>query len=283
MGLKQFVKNIRHLGSARLDEVESRSSQVFSLLNGDLAQYLNNIATSNVDYGLLGAATPQAMRIATVFTCVLVRAESFSTLPINVMQSTPDGAIVAYNHPAYNLIHNKPNPFQTASSFWKSVCAHIDLYGNAYAKIRYSGRFQPTRIDLIEDPTCVEIRESESGKAIYKYKGTDYQDYEILHFKDLSLDGFYGCSRIKFNAETIGYARKLKTYGNNAIGTKPPGYFSTDATFDTVKKQEDALSKTWKEKIASGDAPVLPFGVKYNNLQITPGDAQYLEAVGATK
>lgn len=282
MGLKQFVKNIRHLGTANLPEVESRSSQVFSLLNGDLSQYLNNLASSNIDFGLTSALSP-AMRVSTVFTCVLVRAESFSTLPINVMQSTPNGAVVAYNHPAYKLIHIKPNPFQTASSFWKSVCAHIDLHGNAYAKIKYSGRFQPVRIDLIEDPTCVEVLETDSGNAIYRYKQVTYQDYEILHFKDLSLDGIYGCSRIKYNAETIGYAKKLKNYGANAIGTKPPGYFSTDATFDTVSRQEAALSKSWKEKIASGDAPVLPFGLKYNNLMITPGDAQYLDAVGATK
>lgn len=282
MGLKQFFRNVRHLGNAKLDQLESRS-QAFNLLSPDLAYYLNNLATSNVDYGNLGAYGPSAMRVSTVFICVLVNAEGFSTLPVNVMQSTPEGSKVAYNHPAYQLIHNKPNPFQTASSFWKSVVAYIQLNGNAYAIIRYSGRFQPTRIDLIGDPEGVTISMSDSGKPIYTYKDKQYQDYEILHFKDLTFDGVYGVSRIRYNAETIGYAKKLKQYGSNAIGVKPPGYFTTEQNFDAVKKQEANLSKTWKDSIANGDTPLIPFGLKYMNLMIPPGDAQYLDSIGATK
>jgi HK97 family phage portal protein len=223
------------------------------------------------------------MRIATVFTCVLVRAESLSTLPVNVMQSTSDGSKVAYNHPVYKLIHNKPNPFQTASSFWKSVSAHIDLHGECFAIVKYSGRIQPVRIDLIQDPKSVEILETDSGNALYKYNGKTYQDYEILHFMDLSLDGYRGCSKISYNAQTVGYASKLKTFGSNAIGTKPPGYFTTQQNYDVVKKQEGNLTKSWTDNIAEGKTPLLPFGLEYKNLQISPGDAQYLEAVGATK
>jgi HK97 family phage portal protein len=244
--------------------------------------YINNLGTytPGIDYDI-GAS--QAMRIATVFTCVLVRAESLSILPVNVMQSTADGSKVAYNHPVYNLIHNKPNPFQTASGFWKSVSAHIDLHGECFAKIKYSGRFQPVRIDLIQDPKSVNILETDNGNALYEYNGKRYQDYEMLHFKDLSLDGYRGCSKISYNSSTVGYASKLKSFGSNAIGTKPPGYFTTEQNYDVVKKQEMNLSKTWKEGIDRGDVPLLPFGLEYKNLQISPDDAQYLEAVGSTK
>lgn len=223
------------------------------------------------------------MRIATVFTCVLVRAESLGVLPKNIMQSTPDGSIVAYNHPAQRLVHDKPNPFQTATDYWKSVSAHIDLYGNCFSIITYSGRFQPTRIDLIEDPDSVQILKTENGNALYEYNGKHYKDYEILHFKDLSLDGYRGCSKISYNAQTVGYAGKLKRYGSNAIDQKPPGYFTTEQNYDVVKKQEGNLSKSWSENIAEGKTPLLPFGLKYMNLQISPGEAQYLDAIGATK
>lgn len=294
MGLGQLLRNVGYFAKAdfkakeeaRSREVEERTVQFLTQLQyGAITPnypYINNLGTytPGIDYDISSA---NAMRIATVFTCVLVRGESFSTLPKSVLQSTPNGSVVAYNHPAHRLIHDKPNPFQTAADFWKSVSAHIDLYGNCFAIVSYSGRFQPTRITLIDDPCSVRILKTDNGVALYEYDGKKYQDYEILHFKDLSLDGYYGCSKISYNASTVGYASKLKTYGSNAIGTKPPGYFSTEQSYDVVKKQQENLSKGWSDNIAEGKTPLLPFGLKYNSLMITPGDAQYLEAIGATK
>lgn len=294
MGLKNLFRNVSHLASQdlkaheeqRSKEIEERTVQFLTQLQyGSISgqyPYINNLGTytPGIDYDI---STNTAMRIATVFTCVLVRAESLSTLPVNVMQSTAEGSKVAYNHPVYRLLHNKPNPHQTASSFWKSVSAHIDLHGECFAKVRYSGRLQPIRIDLVQDPKSVQILETDNGSVIYEYEGKRYQDYEMLHFMDLSLDGYRGCSKIHYNAQTVGYAGKLKTFGSNAIGTKPPGYFTTQQNYDVVKKQEGNLSTSWTDNIAAGKTPLLPFGLEYKNLQISPGDAQYLEAVGATK
>lgn len=294
MGLNQLLRNIAHLSQSdfkaqeeqRSKEVELRTVEFLTQLQyGAISPnypYINNLGTytPGIDYDISGGS---AMRITTVFTCVLVRAEALSTLPVNVMQSTAEGSKVAYNHPVYRLIHNKPNPFQTASSFWKSVSAHIDLYGECFAIVKYSGRIQPIRIDLIQDPKSVQILETDNGSALYEYNGKRYQDYEILHFKDLSLDGYRGCSRISYNASTIGYAGKLKTFGSNAIGQKPPGYFTTEQHYDVIKKQEGNLQKGWSENIAEGKTPLLPFGLEYKNLQISPGDAQYLDAVQLTK
>lgn len=290
MGLKQLFRNISVLGKTELpkreDFSEERFLQYLAQVNAGVITgsypYINNLGTytPGVDYDV---STYQAMRIATVFTCILVRAESLSVMPVNVMQSTSKGSKVAYNHPVYKLIHNKPNPFQTASSFWKTVSAHIDVHGECFAIIKYSGRFQPVRIDIVQDPKSVQVLETESGNVLYDYNGNRYKDYEMLHFMDLSLDGKRGCSKISYNAQTVGYAAKLKKYGSDAIGTKPPGYFTTQQNFDTIKKQEDKLSTGWSENIANGKTPLLPFGLEYKNLQISPGDAQYLEAVGATK
>lgn len=242
---------------------------------------LNNIATADYYPDLVGNS---AMRISTLFTCVLVRGESLSTLPLSVKQVTDNGGSrTATEQPAHRLIHDRPNPFQTASDFWKSVSAHIDLHGNAFAIVTYSGRYQPTRIDLVEDPCSVVIKKSDNGNAFYELGGKIYASYEMLHFKDLSLDGYLGISKVKYNASTVGYAGKLRNYGEKSIGAKPPGYFSTEQGFDAIKKQESALQDGWSGNIAAGKTPLLPFGLKYNNIMISPGDAQYLDAVEATK
>jgi HK97 family phage portal protein len=278
MGLRKFFRNFKHLTQTDLPEVEERGANVFSILTNAISRFFSN--SSDTDSPV---STLTAMRISTVFTCVMVRAESLSTLPVSVMQSTNGGSRVAYSHPVYRLIHTKPNPFQTASSFWKSVSAHIDLYGNCFAIVSYSGRYQPTRIDLVEDPSSVQILESESGNAYYEYNGKRYQDYEILHFKDISLDGYYGCSRIQQNADTIGYAGSLRKYGRNSIKNRVEGYFTTQAPFDLIRAQEKNLQAGWKDAAAEGKIPFLPLGLKFERFGISPNDAQYLESINATK
>jgi HK97 family phage portal protein len=182
-------------------------------LTGDSAgwhKYLNDIASSSFPNGTPIYGQDFAMRIATVFICVLVRAESLASLPASVKQSTPQGSKVAYNNPVHYLLHDRPNPFQTASDFWKMVSAHIDLHGNCFAIITYSGRFQVKRIDIIDDPDAVEVLKTESNNPVYRHDGKDYRDYEILHFKDLSIDGYRGCSKVGYNRETLRYAQKLR-------------------------------------------------------------------------
>lgn len=276
MGLKQFFRNLAGFGKA--ESAEEQRGNAFSLLNNALGQFFFNHGDKCEK-----VSSHTAMRNSTVFVCVLVRAESLASLPASVKQSTDNGSRIAYEHPAHRLIHDKPNPFQTASDFWKSVSAHIDLYGNCFAIVTYSGAFRPKRIDLVEDPNGVQILETESGEAYYEYAGKRYASYEMLHFKDLSLDGYYGCSRIRYNAGTIGYSGKLRNFGENAVGTKPPGYFTTEATFDVLRKASESLSEGWTNNIALGKTPFLPYGLKYMPLAINPGDAQYLDAIGATK
>lgn len=262
----------------KLFEPEQRSGYPYSFIDR-LLQSLQNIGSVDPEV----AITPTtAMRIVTFYTCVLVRAESLASLPASVMQYTDKGSNKAYNHPAHYLIHDRPNPFQTASDFWETASAHIDNYGDAIAVISRSGRWIPTRLDLIPCPDDVLIK-SIDGRPYYQYKGRVYEDWEVLHFKDLSLDGIRGCGKVRYHAETLAYARKLKAYGSNAIGTKPPGYFSSEAPYNTIKNQEADLSKGWKENINKGLTPFLPMGMKYHHLMISPGDAQYLDAIGATK
>lgn len=280
MALKQFLQRLWHG-----DEPEQRGYPITGDLNGFYSYYnqVLNQAISQSPNIVSDLNYLQAIRISIVYTCILVRAESLSSLPASVLQANAQGSQPAYTHPVYYLIHNRPNPFQSACDFWKSVSAHIDLFGNSFAIISYSGRFQPKEIKLVPDPCAVQVKETSSGECYYEFNGKEYKDYEMLHFKDMSLDGYYGLSKIKINADTLGYSSKLRLFGRNAIGTKPPGYFTTEQPFDLLKKQEEGLQKGWRENIDAGNTPFLPLGLKYMNLQINPGEAQYLEAITATK
>ncbi|HYG02115.1 MAG TPA: phage portal protein [Chryseosolibacter sp.] len=235
--------------------------------------------------------TPKsAMRISTAYICTLVGAESLASLPAHVCQYTSKGSQKAYNHPAHYLIHDRPNPFQTASDLWKMVSAQIDNEGEAIGVITWDGRWRPVAINLAVEPSQVEIK-IVKGLPLYDFskiksdiiESRVYHHWEILHFKHLSLDGIRGCSRVRYNAETLGYNAKLKAYGKKQIGTKPPGYFSSDAPFELIKTQTPEVGKNWKDNIDKGMVPFLPLGLKYHHLMVKPDDAQYLDAINATK
>lgn len=279
MGVKGFFQRV--YSTARyLATGEARAADFYPIINSVLSRFTVWLGGDS-DCAVKGGKG--AMQISTVFTCVLVRAETLSTIPFSVLQSTDQGSRTAYEHPAHELIHNRPNPFQTAADFWKTVSAHIDLHGNCFAIVTYSGRWEPKRLDIVCDPSAVQILESESGEAYYEYNGKKYASYEMLHFKDLSLDGYYGCSKIEYNRSTLAYAKKLRNYGNNAVDNRPPGYFTTEQNYNTVKGQEKQLIESWKQNTSEGKTPLLPFGLKYVTFQVNPNDAQYLESIDATK
>jgi HK97 family phage portal protein len=292
VGVKTFLGNVRDFARTKLFNSEQRSSAFYSSyssIESFLSLLKDSLGFHSDDDQGYNITAKTAMRIATFFTCVLVRAESLASLPAGVKQYTSKGTVTAYSQPAHYLIHDRPNPFQTASDFWKQVSAHIDIHGEAIGVISWSGRWHPVAINLVEDPCMVDVKIYD-GRPWYDFKGQSniiesrlYADWEVLHFKDLSLDGIRGCSKVRYNAETLGYASKLKQFGKNAIGSKPNGYFSSDAPFETIKNQQVDLGKNWKENIAKGLVPFLPLGLKYHYLAISPGDAQYLDAIAATK
>jgi HK97 family phage portal protein len=290
VGIKKILGDVRD-ASIRLFSSEKRSASPFNSYSS-IESFIDSIKSFlgfHPDSESVSITPKTAMRVSTAFICVLVRAESLASLPAHVCQYTDKGSQKAYSHPAHRLIHDRPNPFQTASDFWKMVSAQIDNEGDSFGVITWDARWRPTRIDLVVEPKEMEVKVID-GRPLYEYKGKSdiiesrvYHDWEILHFKDLSLDGIRGCGKVRYNAETLGYNMSLKSYGKKALGTKPPGYFSSDAPYDSIKNQQADLSKQWKEVIAKGQIPFLPFAMKYHHMMINPSDSQYLEAIGATK
>ena len=56
-----------------------------------------------------------AMRIAAVWACVRLIAETISTLPFGIYQKVGTGKRFAPEHPLHGVIHSQPNPDSTAS------------------------------------------------------------------------------------------------------------------------------------------------------------------------
>lgn len=225
-----------------------------------------------------------ALKLSSVWACVRLRSQTISSLPLHLRDDSKNPAT---DHPLYRLLHSAPNADMTASEYWESQLASLDLWGNGYTHIVRQGR-RVVSLDPL-NPEHMVVYRTENGDLRYEYtskgKTTTYTEDEILHLKGFTLDGIMGLSPIQFAAETMGglmdanqaAAREWKN------GLKVGGFLKTGAQTLTTEQRDrmrNALSQFGRPENA-GKWMVLEAGMEPASAQgvrINPADAQLLES-----
>ena len=161
-------------------------------------------------YGGQGAANRTAvsrdssLTFSAVFSCVRVISESIASLPIKVYKVEDDSdKINDVSHPVYNLLARYPNSYMTPYTFLDTLMTNLLVEGNSYFYIERDSSARPVSLIPI-NPQDVKVIKHE-GTIIY-----DVKDFEIgimkedmLHFFNLSFDGYKGVSNLKAQNTTI--------------------------------------------------------------------------------
>ncbi len=246
-----------------------------------------------------------AQKLSVVFTCLNVLGETLGSLPCDVKQYTDKGRIVASTNPVYRLLHDRPNPFCTAFTFWSSTHKLKKAWGNAYIEIQRDNNAEPVAL-WIRMPWMVTPIVTGSGDLYYLYEGRMIRHTDMLHFKNYSMDGYLGISTIKQNALTIGQGLKLKEYNSKIIDDRPYGFLTSDTTRPKDSTTKSNMRKMWNsrggeeetstssnpsklitpEKISAGgtalNIPILYGGVKFVGLSLPADDVAYIESTNLT-
>lgn len=140
---------------------------------------------------------------ATYFACLKVLSEAVGKLPLKLLKANEDMGVIPYRkHPLYKVVHDRPNPYMTPTSFWGTVELNRNHYGNAYVWIKGAGEkttlwILPTsEVTIWYDDACI-ISDVPDIYYIYHKGGKSYcfKSEEILHFKSFnSFDGIKGIS-----------------------------------------------------------------------------------------
>jgi HK97 family phage portal protein len=235
------------------------------------------------------AVTPEtAMKLSAVFACVRVRSESLATCPLVVFKRLPNGGKVrATEHPLYQVLHNSPNQWQTSVEFIEMMQAHLDLRGNAFARIVPGPRGAIDQLIPLH-PDLVQVYRLPNGKLKYQIRSRFtaevdwYMQEEIFHLRGLTSDGLVGLSPIAVQRETIGTALGMQDYAarffaNDATTStwiKHPGRFKDDAA-------RDKFRENW-QKSQTGEnrhrTAVLEEGLELKQIGLSNKDSQFLEA-----
>ncbi len=229
--------------------------------------------------------TPErALTCATVAACVRLLSETTAALPLHVFRDLGKSKVVETDHPNYDLLHSRPNAFQTSYAFFQQAVTHVLLHGNFYAYIDRNAAGEPTELWPLR-PEGVTIEVS-GGEILYRYYfGGQRQVFnaaDILHFKGLSLDGVIGLSVIHMAREGIGLclaqdAHAASLFRNHAR----PGLVLKMPTVLTAEQRE-RLSTSVADKFAgalnSGKTFVLEAGMDLDTVGFSSEDAQFLES-----
>ncbi len=214
------------------------------------------------------------MQVSAVWACVRLLADSVSMMPLHgytmrgdVRVPTADPSLIV-----------KPSADATTTEWVYMTMVSLLLRGNCYGHIvgRDSMRY-PTQIELM-DPDRVNMLTDTSGRTVYNYSGNQVPTEDVVHLRAFRLPGRQrGLSPIQYAASTINTESAAAGFGldffNN--GAHPSSILSTDSTLT----QEQAL--TAKERFIAAvkgrEPAVLSGGLKYDQIQVSPTDSQFLE------
>ena len=227
-----------------------------------------------------------ALKLSAVWACVRLRSQTIASLPLQLYDSDKN---VASGHYLYRILHDSPNADMTASEFWESMVASLDLWGNAYAYIVRNPRNQEVVSLDVLNPEYMTVYRSKDGVITYVYReGTkvfNYIDDDIFHIKGFTVDGLIGLSPIKYQSTVMGFQVDANTAANQEFknGMKAGGFLKTgEKILNDVQRDRlrDSLDKFGLPENA-GKYMVLEAGmdvVSSAGVRINPQDAQLLES-----
>lgn len=251
---------------------------------------LNNL------YKFLGIDTntdEKVMSEATYFACLKILSEAIGKMPLKLLKyNDKNGVVTMRKHPLYKILHDRPNPYMTATSFWSTVEYNRNHHGNAYVWIQGAGKnlklwILPSEsvevwyddLKILADQPDIYYLYSAGGK-IYKF-GSE----EILHFKTSnSLDGITGVSVQNQLKNTIGGSIKSqkmlnKMYESGFTAKAVLNYTGSlsDANVETLLKNIESYAKgELKDEGVENIIPI-PLGFKLEPLNVKLADNQYIE------
>jgi HK97 family phage portal protein len=260
----------------------------------DLSDVKTLMQWLGMDPDSINISGKNSLKEITVFTCIKILSDTMSKLPLKIYQDK-DGVRKATGHYLYPLLKLRPNPYMSASDFWKCIETQRNLYGNSYAwpEVAERGR-NAGKIHGIYplDSTKMKIYVDDAGLLSSKntvwYVYTDnagkqykMQADEILHFKGVTVNGIIGLNPIDTLRSTIENAKSSSQYINeffkNGLQTKGIIQYT-----GTMSPEAENTFRERFEQMASGlknahRISLLPYGYQFQPIKMSLVDAQFLE------
>ena len=228
----------------------------------------------------------QALEVTTVLACVRAIAEGVAQVPWKLYRrSETGGREEARDHPLFDLLHRRPNEWQTSFEFRETIAMHVVLTGNAFVFINRRANGEIAEL-LPYEPGSVTIHRATDGTLTYSVNlagggNVTLGASEMWHLRGPSWNAYSGLSAVTLTRNAIGLAMATEEFGSALFknGARPGGLLTTEQALDAAKAKQ--LRDAWNETMqGSGNAMktgVLTSGMKYQQLSYNADEAQFNE------
>ena len=246
-----------------------------------------------IDFLGLRGTKEKALSEATYFACLKVLSESVGKLPLKLLKHQENNGITtAREHPIYSILHDRPNSYMTATSFWSTIEQNRNHFGNAYAFIKGAGSgmslwiLPSEEVEIWYDDKKI-LSDVPDIYYMYSHGGKIYQfsSEQILHFKTFNtFDGIKGISvreQLKTTIDgNVKSQKMLNSMYKSGFTAKAVVQYTSDLSESNLKKFKDKI-----EKFAGSDLDdeetkniiPLPVGTELKPLNIKLADNQFID------
>jgi HK97 family phage portal protein len=262
-------------GASRSQSLENPSTP---LTGEDLADYISSLSGASVN-------EDTAMKLAAVYSCVYILSSSMAQLPLHVMRKKNGLIEKATDHPAYYLLHNECNEWQSSYDWRELKQAHVAGWGNGYTRIVRNKR---GIIETLQPAYPWETTLVQNGKR-WIYAVNDLEDgplavspSDMIHIKAIGSKSKMGKSPVRQHADTIGLGISALAYGNKFFGSGGQPTALVSAKGPLTSDSWGRLKEVWKQaavalKSAENKTLLLPAELDYTSMTVPPEEAQFLE------
>lgn len=230
--------------------------------------------------GTSNFVTTQSMRLSAVYAATNMISNSVALLPMKVV-TTEGGRTKEIEHPLKRVLNLKPNAKYNHFNFMKMLIESVILKGNGYAYIERDENLNVVALHYIDSDWVTPIIQADgSVKYIVNGMSQAIDAINMIHLFQHIDETFRGISTIKYADMTLQGVHAAESHSSNFFksGAGLMGVLKSSAPMTNEQKRQAAES--WRLSITNsqgGGVAILPQGLDYQPISISPEDAQLLE------
>lgn len=225
--------------------------------------------------GYAAPSMDRALQSSAVWACVRLLSDSVSMMPLSAYTLRGDVRVPVPQPPFFV----KPSSDANMSEWVYMVMVSLLLRGNAYGRIvRRDRDGYPVQIELLSPDSVTVTTDPETGALVYRVNQKDLDAENVFHMRAFRTPGSrLGLSPIEYAARSINTDAAASGFALDFFkdGAHPSAILSSDSTFNA--EQAQTIKRRFVAAINGREPAVLSGGLKYDQIQVSPEESQFLE------
>ena len=222
-----------------------------------------------------------AMKLSAFFAGVNQISNSVALLPIDVVNYDSDERRPCNRPDLWKLLNLSPDTKYNHYNVFKMAIESVILTGNAYFYIERDSKLNVKALHYINSDYVTPLLEKD-GSVKYLVTGFDkaVDQVNIIHLWQHIDETFNGISLLKYAHDVLMGSKNAEDTANKFYkgGAGLNGVLKVSAPLTNDQKVE--IRESWKQAFSSegNGVAVLPKGIDYQPVSVSPEDAQLLES-----